>query len=151
MKLYHKIFKKPSFSSLEKKVCFGRLYCYYVTRGFCGQISLGNALLGYSRLFWIFVWFQFLRRAYLVCAVSLIYCIRFVFCFVGFVYNRYLVGFLFWEIYLGKHYPGVVLLAGANCKGFLLSGAPLLSGDQKWEDRLGLPWTMKLKGGGAWV
>lgn len=40
------------------------------------------------------------------------------------------------------------LLVGAHCKGFPLSGAPLVSGDQKWEDRLGLLWTMQLRGEG---
>lgn len=37
------------------------------------------------------------------------------------------------------------LLVCANCKGFLLLGAPLMSGAKKWEDRLGFPWTVQLR------
>lgn len=110
-------------------------------------------MLGYRvKLLWALqnlwcavVWFQSPGRAYILYTISLI-CLH-----VDFKKNKRLVGFVFWETHLGKCCPSMFLLVCAHCQGFLLSGAPLVSGGQMERDGWGLPWTMMLREGWLWV
>lgn len=62
------------------KIYLGKIYFVLLCRGLCGQVSLGNAGLDKVKLLWAFqdlgyavVWFQTLRRACILYAISLIY------------------------------------------------------------------------------